>query len=93
MEQYLETVKPIGAKAVESHDEFWILRNSHPWTIGDFIKGSITNFGVTMSLTDFFDKLKIAVAALGGTATLQGHWLDKFTFLSSNLYKLVWRHF
>ncbi len=21
------------------------------------------------------------------------HWLDKFTFLSSNLYKLVWRHF
>ncbi len=21
------------------------------------------------------------------------HWLDKFTFLSSNLYKLIWRHF
>lgn len=66
------TVKPLGAKAAESHDGFWILRNSHPWTIGDFIKGSITNFGVTMSLTDFFDKLKIAVAALGGTATLTG---------------------
>ncbi len=66
------TVKPLGAKVAESHDGFWILRNSHPWTIGDFIKGSITNFGVTMSLTDYFDKLKIVVAALGGTATLTG---------------------
>ncbi len=39
------------------------------------------------------DDLELVQTLLKNNADVNWHWLDKFTFLSSNLYKLIWRHF
>ncbi|WJG69368.1 hypothetical protein SIXOD_v1c02270 [Spiroplasma ixodetis Y32] len=45
------------------------------------------------NMSNNYEKLTISNKFKNHCYKLDRHWLDKFTFLSSNLYKLVWRHF
>ncbi|WJG70183.1 hypothetical protein SIXOD_v1c12470 [Spiroplasma ixodetis Y32] len=50
-------------------------------------------YGENFEVKDVSVKLGDIDPQLPPKKIFKRHWLDKFTFLSSNLYKLVWRHF